>query len=87
MAPGVGLFLGGSTDWKLETMPEWGQFAADRAAYYHVARVNTVKRMYLAAAAGANSTDGSGPSRFAVELARLENARRQTDLFTPEAAA
>lgn len=87
LSPGVGLFLGGSTEWKLETMPVWGQFAADRGAYYHVARVNTVKRMYLAAAAGAHSTDGSGPSRFAVELARLENARRQSDLFKPEAAA
>lgn len=82
LGPGIGLFLGGSTDWKLATMKMWGNFAAEVGCHFHVARVNTVKRLYLAIWAGAHSTDGSGPSRFAVELARLENARHQRDLFS-----
>lgn len=85
LGPGIGIFLGGSTDWKLAQMETWGAFAEATGSHFHVARVNTVKRMYLAAAAGAHSTDGSGPSRFAVELARLQNARHQRDLFSPEA--
>lgn len=83
VGPNVGVFLGGSTEWKLATMLAWGQFCRARGVHYHVARVNTGRRFALAAAAGAHSVDGSSASRYAVTLPRLETWRRQPDLFAP----
>jgi hypothetical protein len=80
----VGVFLGGSTEWKISTMAAWGAFCRARGIHYHVARVNSVKRMAMAVAAGADSIDGTSCSRFAVTTTKLTNASRQTDLWTPE---
>lgn len=76
----VGIFVGGSTDWKLATMPAWGQLRREVGCHVHIARVNTARRIHLALAAGAHSFDGSGPSRFAMALRGLDNARRQRAL-------
>jgi hypothetical protein len=62
-------------------MLAWGRFCAEREVYYHVARVNTEKRVWLAAAAGADSIDGSSATRYAVTLPMLDRAMRQPDLF------
>ena len=83
VGPSVGIFLGGSTEWKLAHMAEWGQFCAARGLYYHVARVNTARRFALAAAAGANSVDGSSASRYAATMPLLDLASRQPDLLAP----
>ena len=77
----VGVFLGGSTEWKLATMGQWGSFCARREVYYHVARVNTERRIWMAAAAGADSIDGSSATRYAVTLPMLNRAAGQSDLF------
>lgn len=79
----VGVFLGGSTSWKLETALQWGAFCADRGAYYHFARANSIKRIALAAAAGAHSFDGSSASRYAVTTPKLTFAAQQPDLWSP----
>jgi hypothetical protein len=81
VGPEFGLFLGGSTDWKLATMREWGSLAQEAGAYFHVARVNTVRRITLCQDAGADSFDGTSVSRFSCNLPRLDNARRQGHLF------
>lgn len=60
-----GLFLGGSTEWKLETMGAWGAFAHRHGKRLHVGRVNSRKRILACRDAGAHSFDGSGVSRFA----------------------
>lgn len=78
---GVGIFLGGSTAWKLARMKAWGEFCAERGLYYHCARINTTRRMNLAIWSGADSVDGSSASRYAVTLPMLDGARRQGDLF------
>jgi hypothetical protein len=83
VGPNVGIFLGGSTEWKLARMIEWGAFCAARQVHYHVARVNTIKRMALAIAAGADSVDGSSGSRFAVTVPMLSYAARYRDMFAP----
>jgi hypothetical protein len=83
VGPSVGIFLGGSTAWKLARMIEWGRFCAERCIHYHVARVNSFKRMALAIAAGADSIDGSSGSRYAVTVPNLTNASRHMDLFAP----
>jgi len=74
----VGIFLGGSTGWKERTIPLWGRVAREAQCYYHVGRVNSMRRIYRCAAAGANSFDGSSPAIFPDKLARLDVARRQT---------
>lgn len=83
VGPNVGVFLGGSTQWKLATMAMWGSFCQRHGIYYHVARVNTERRMWMAIAVGADSIDGSSASRYAVTLPLLDRAARQTDLFAP----
>lgn len=83
VGPSVGIFLGGSTAWKLERMRQWGEFCAERDIHYHVARVNTARRMYAAIAAGASSIDGSGPSRYSFNTPMLTYAARHQDLFAP----
>lgn len=79
----LGVFLGGSTEWKLQTMGSWGRLARAWEVPFHVGRVNTARRIRLCAAAGATSFDGSGPSRFAKILPKLDHARRQPDIFAP----
>jgi hypothetical protein len=81
VGPRIGIFLGGSTEWKLANMLAWGRFCAERGVHYHVARVNTERRIWLAAAAGADSIDGSSATRYAVTLPRLDRAMGQEDLF------
>ena len=87
VGPGLGIFVGGSTPWKLATAITWGRVAKDRGAYLHIARVNTARRIALCAAAGADSFDGSSASRFASTLPLLDGARRQRDLFAEQRAA
>lgn len=77
----VGVFLGGSTEWKLANMARWGAFCRQRRVHYHVARVNTAKRIAMAIAAGADSMDGSSGTRFAVTVRPLDLAMRQGDMF------
>jgi len=77
----VGIFLGGSTAWKLAQMALWGGFCRERGVHYHVARVNSEKRTWMAVAAGADSIDGSSGSRYAVTIPMLTRAAGQGDMF------
>ena len=79
----VGIFLGGSTDWKLENMHLWGKFCAERGVHYHVGRVNSIKRFRLAHMAGADSANGSSVSRYAVNLSKVDFASRQWHMWAP----
>ena len=78
---GRGVFLGGSTEYKLQTMPMWGRFCRARGCHFHVARVNTVKRLKASQFAGANSIDGSMVSRFNVHADLLPRHLKQLSLF------
>lgn len=77
---GLGIFIGGSTPWKLATAQTWGRLALLAACWCHMGRVNTVRRIAICAGAGIHSFDGSSVSRFAVTLPKLDNGRRQGDL-------
>lgn len=83
MGKRCGIFVGGTTEWKERTMPMWAALARENGAICHVGRVNTKRRVFLCAAAGVTSFDGSSVSRFAVTLPPLDNARQQRDLFGP----
>ncbi len=80
----VGLFLGGSTEWKLKTMYTWGVVAATIGRHYHVGRVNSARRIRLAAEAGADSFDGTSATMYACTLPLLEAARQQPSLLAPK---
>lgn len=85
LSPTVGIFLGGSTAWKLATMEAWGVLARRRNCYYHVGRVNSALRISKCAAASAHSFDGTSVTRFSKTLPRLDGAlnyaTEQHDLF------
>lgn len=73
-----GIFVGGSTTFKLSTMAMWAELAHDRDAICHVGRVNSVTRMHQCIAANVDSVDGTSASRFSATTAKLDNASRQT---------
>lgn len=93
----VGIFLGGSTPWKLAEAEKWGRWCAERpcrhplatpdqprtGCWFHFARVNTGRRFRLAHAAGADSVDGSSATKFADTLPLLVASVAQPDLFAP----
>lgn len=54
-----GLFVGGSTEWKLETMGKWSQLAHSLGLECHVGRIGPVNRMLLAEYSGADSIDST----------------------------
>lgn len=79
----LGLFLGGSTLFKLREMYAWGMVAHSWKRWYHVGRVNSARRIRLAHEAGADSFDGTSASRYSCTLPLLESARQQPSLLTP----
>lgn len=78
---GAGVFLGGSTDYKLSSAIAWGAWCRERGAYFHIARVNTARRIRLCQEARAHSFDGTSASRYAVTLPLLDGAHRQLHLW------
>lgn len=76
----VGLFVGGSSDWKEETLPMWGKLARESGCYLHVGRVNSARRIRLCAMSGADSVDGTSGTRFAVTIPPLSLACAQAAL-------
>lgn len=77
----VGIFIGGSTDWKLQTAPVWARMAMDKNVLCHMGRVNTVKRIHLAISAGCTSIDGTSCSVYSKNCGRLSAALQQPNLF------
>jgi len=76
----VGIFVGGSTAWKLSTIKQWSDLAKHHGAWCHVGRVNTARRIYQCSAAGATSFDGTSATRYAATLPHLDGAKRQLNL-------
>lgn len=77
LRPGLGLFLGGSTGYKEASAAAWGRFARANGLYFHIGRVNTARRISIAAEAGAHSIDGTSATRFAATIPALSNAAAQ----------
>lgn len=78
---GLGIFLGGTTEYKLRTMYGWGMVAHSRCRPYHVGRVNTLRRIRLAAEAGADSIDGTSATMYSCNVAMLDSGVRQPSLL------
>ena len=78
-----GVFVGGSTDWKVNSIPSWAAWARQLGLWCHVGRVNSRKRIRHCALSGVNSFDGTSVTRFAVTLPPLDEELRQLTLFDP----
>jgi hypothetical protein len=78
-----GLFLGGTTEYKLKTMYGWGMVAHAFGRWYHVGRVNSRRRIRLCAEAGADSFDGTSATMYSCTISRLDAQRRQPSLLSP----
>ena len=76
---GAGIFVGGSTDWKLEKLAYWGDVARSYGVMLHCGRVNTMKRIKLCIDNGYTSFDGSGVSRFASHARKISSYLNQLD--------
>ncbi|MFM0348827.1 hypothetical protein, partial [Paraburkholderia sp. RL17-347-BIC-D] len=50
LSPVVGIFIGGSTEWKEATAEAWGLLARRRNCHLHVGRVNSARRIRICAA-------------------------------------
>jgi hypothetical protein len=79
----VGIFLGGTTEYKLREMYGWGMVAASWRRWYHVGRVNSMRRIRLCAEAGATSFDGTSATMYSCNVPMLTAARNQPSLLCP----
>lgn len=62
---GIGVFIGGSTEYKLKNIKSIAALCDQYSVLCHVGRVNSIKRMHICINFGAHSFDGSGMARFA----------------------
>ena len=70
---GVGIFIGGSTRWKVSKIPYWAGVARKWNVMCHCGRVNTERRIEMCRGNGIDSFDGSGPARW------LKRSKELTD--------
>tara|TARA_Y100000004_G_scaffold59939_2_gene66839 strand:+ start:4912 stop:5727 length:816 start_codon:yes stop_codon:yes gene_type:complete len=79
----IGVFIGGTTEFKLNSIG-WISKMCDRFnVLCHVGRVNTLKRIEICVAQGAHSFDGSGPAIFCNTARLLTDRliRYESDMF------
>lgn len=85
IGPKTGIFLGGTSEFKIKNMIPIGELCKKYGCYYHIGRVNSVKRIRLCSLALAHSFDGSGSSRFlrtsTLLSESLSNINNQYNLF------
>lgn len=81
LGPRLGIFVGGTTEWKLQTARHWGKLARHKGCWLHIARVNTPKRIRVCQDVGATSFDGNSPLMFPSTQRKINAARSQGHLF------
>ena len=81
---GAGIFIGGGTEWKLESAPQWVQIAHSHGRICHMGRVNTIGRIRYCKRIGIDSVDGTRATRWGDDLPRLDREFRQLSLFGGE---
>ncbi len=78
----IGIFVGGSFDWKWDTVMQWGQMATAHGCYLHVTRVNSARRIHQCKMANADSFDGNCPVQHPVNIPKLVAAIRRPCLLS-----
>lgn len=74
-----GIFVGGSTEWKLGTLPRWGEVSRETGCHLHVGRVNSQTRIAFCEGEGAHSFDGTC-ALYAKNVPMLTTAVNQPSL-------
>lgn len=77
----VGVFVGGTLDWKLRTVPLWRRETTERDRLCHFARCGTRRRVCYAVDLGVDSLDSSLPLWSRENLRAFEDALAQLPLF------
>ena len=81
----VGIFLAGSFEYRWRSVALWANVARSTGCHFHVAKVNSFRRMETCQIYGVHSFDGSGPSRFASKAEQmgtgLKTIKRQPSLL------
>lgn len=78
---GIGIFVGGSTDWKLEHSRKIADICRMNGEICHIGRVNSAKRLRLCRDWKATSFDGSGMARYRETARIMNNEYQQLRLF------
>jgi hypothetical protein len=76
--PSIGIFVGGTTEWKEEMIPYWGDVGQDLGRWVHVGRVNTARRIRMCQHAGVTSIDGSSVAQFPKTLEMLDRVLKES---------
>jgi hypothetical protein len=76
----VGIFVGGSLDWKLKSGAEWVRAAHEHGMPCHIGRVGTKRRVMWAKQVGADSIDSCLPMWSKENARAFFGALRQHDL-------
>jgi hypothetical protein len=84
IGPRIGIFVGGTTEWKEQSLAIWGELKRETGCWLHVGRVNSCRRIVLCQDAQADSFDGTSATRFSKTLRRLDNTRRQPSLWSSQ---
>jgi hypothetical protein len=70
----LGLFLGGSSEWKEGSALWWARYARRHGMHFHYGRAGTIAKMRHAAAIGAHSLDSAFPMWTEERWGRFEEA-------------
>ncbi|QGY05220.1 hypothetical protein MMSR116_27455 [Methylobacterium mesophilicum SR1.6/6] len=76
VGPSVGIFLDGSTEWKLARMADWGAFRREHSRLYYVARVITVSQGPSRTAPRRHSRRLSSRTSDVLRMRRTNGAQR-----------
>lgn len=79
----VGVAIGGSDGWKERELASrrWGRLCRSRGAWLHGLRVNTMRRIRLAADSGADSIDGKSATIYSVNAPKVRRWASQPSLL------
>lgn len=67
----VGVFVGGSFEWKWATVHDWAELGLDTGVRVHVGRVNSIKRSLLCRDLGITSIDGSSVTVYSKNAPKM----------------
>lgn len=79
----LGLFVGGSREWKWQTAHLWAEIGLDLGVHVHVGRVNGLRRAQLCRDLGIQSCDGSSVSQYADNAPKMARAHDGIDVQLP----
>ena len=82
---GIGIFIGGTTEAKIQAIPFVSDLCNEHNSWCHVGRVNSIKRLKICLRNNVKSIDGSGFTQFLTHNQQFKNffdfKKKQIPLF------